>query len=67
MKIYKHYQQGFLTNDYLHDIYKDVLKDEIEYLYMIYCRNFFQDNKDYYKSVKDKLIKLINKYEDLYK
>ena len=42
MKIYKHYQQGFLTNEHLHYIYKDALKDEIEYLYMIYCRNFFQ-------------------------
>ena len=67
MSIYRHYQQGFLTNEHLHSIYKDVLKDEIEYLHMIYCINIFQDNKDYYKSVKDKLIKLIDKYEDLYK
>ena len=67
MKVYRHYQQGFLTNEYLHCIYEDVLKDEIEYLYMIYCRNFFQDKEEYYKSVKDKLIKLIDKYNELYK
>ena len=47
MKVYKHYQQGFLTNGHLHHVYKDVLKDEIEYLHMIYCRKFFQDKKDY--------------------
>ena len=28
MKVYKHYQQGFLTNEHLHCIYKDALKDE---------------------------------------
>ena len=67
MTIYKHYQQGFLTNEYLHDIYKDVLKDEIDYLHMVYCRNLFQDDKEYYKCVKNKLIKLIDKYNDLYK
>lgn len=64
MKIYKHYQQGFLTNEQLHYIYKDVLKDEIEYLHMIYCRNFFQNDKDYYKNVKNKLIELIDKYNE---
>ena len=67
MKVYRHYHQGFLSNDYLHDIYKDVLKDEIEYLHMIYCRNLFQNRKGYYKSVKNKLIKLIDKYNNLYK
>ena len=67
MKIYKHYQQGFLSNEHLQSIYKDVLKDEIEYLYMIYCRNFFPNRKDYYKTVKNKLIKLIDKYNELYK
>ena len=65
MKVYKHYQQGFLSNEYLHNIYKDELKDKIEYLHMIYCRNFFPSKKDYYKSVKDKLIKLIDKYNEL--
>ena len=67
MKVYKHYQQGFLSNECLHYIYKDYLEDEISYLHMIYCRNFFQDKEDYYKSVKDELIKLIDKYNDLYK
>ena len=67
MKVYRHYQHGFLTNEYLHCIYEDVLKDEIEYLHMIYCRNFFQDKEEYYKTVKDKLIKLIDKYNELYK
>ena len=67
MKVYRHYQQGILTNEYLHCIYEDVLKDKIEYLYMIYCRNFFQDKEEYYKSVKDKFIKLIDKYKELYK
>ena len=65
MKVYKHYQQGFLTNEHLHCIYKDALKDEIEYLHMIYCRNLFQNRKDYYKSVKNKLIKLIDEYKNL--
>ena len=67
MKVYRHYQQGFLTNECLHCIYEDVLKDEIEYLHMIYCRNFFPNKKDYYESVKNKLIKLIDKYNELYK
>ena len=67
MKVYRHYQQGFLTNEYLCDVYKDSLKDEIECLHRIYCRNFFQDKEEYYKSVKDKLIKLIDKYNELYK
>ena len=67
MKVYRHYQQGFLNNDYLHDIYKDVLEEEIDYLYMIYCRKFFQNKKDYYNAIKDKLIKLIDKYNELYK
>ena len=67
MKVYRHYQQGFLANEYLHSIYEDVLKDEIEYLHMIYCRKFFQDKEEYYKSVKNKLIKLIDKYNELYK
>ena len=66
IKVYKHYQQGFLTNEQLHDIYKDILKDEIENFHRIYCRNFFQGHEDYYKFVKDKLINLINKYNDLY-
>ena len=67
MKVYRHYQQGFLTNEYLHDVYKNVLKDEIECLYRVYCRNFFPNKKDYYVSVKNNLIKLIDKYNDLYK
>ena len=67
MKVYRHFQQGFLTNEHLHCIYEDVLKDEIEYLHMIYCRNFFPNKKDYYESVKNKLIKLIDKYNELYK
>ena len=67
MKVYKHYQQGFLTNEYLHCIYEDVLKDEIQYLHMVYCRNFFQDKKDYYTTVKNEMIKLIDKYNKLYK
>ena len=66
MKIYRHYQQGFLTNEHLHYIYKDILKEEIEYLHMIYCRNFFQNRKDYYESVKSKLIELIDKYHEMY-
>ena len=67
MKVYRHYQQGFLTNEYLYNIYKDVLKDEIQYLHMVYCRNFFQDNKDYYTTIKNEMIKLIDKYNELYK
>ena len=66
MKVYKHYQQGFLTNEHLHCIYKYTLKDEIEYLHMVYCRNFFQNRKDYYESVKNKLIELIDKYHEMY-
>lgn len=65
MKIYKHYQQGFLTNEQLNSIYKNVLKDKIDYLHMIYCRNFFQDHKDYYETVKTELITLIDKYNEL--
>ena len=30
MKIYKHYQQGFLTNEQLNSIYKNVLKDKMK-------------------------------------
>ena len=67
MKVYRHYLQGFLTNEYLHDVYKDSLKDEIQYLHMVYCRNFFQDKKDYYTTVKNEMIKLIDKYNKLYK
>ena len=67
MKVYRHYQQGFLTNEYLYNIYEDVLKDEIEYLHMVYCRNFFQDKKDYYTTIKNEIIKLIDKYNKLYK
>ena len=67
MKVYRNYQQGFLTNEYLDYIYEDVLKDKIQYLHMVYCRNFFQDKKDYYESVKNELIKLIDKYNELYK
>ena len=67
MKDYIHYQQGFLTNEYLHCIYEDVLKDEIQYLHMVYCRNFFQDKKDYYETVKNEMIKLMDKYNKLYK
>ena len=67
MKVYRHYQQGFLTNEYLRDVYKDSLKYELEYLHMIYCRKFFQDKEEYYSSVKDKLIKLIDKYNELNK
>ena len=67
MKVYRHYQQGFLTNEYLRDVYKDSLKDEIEYLHRIYCRNFFPNKKEYYTTVKNKMIKLIDKYNKLYK
>ena len=45
MKVYRHYQKGFLTNEYLSNVYKDGLKDEIECLYRIYCRNFFPIKK----------------------
>lgn len=65
MKTYKHYQQGFLTNEYLNNIYKNNLKEEIENLHRVYCRNFFPNRKDYYESVKNKLIKLIDKYNEL--
>ena len=67
MKVYTHYQQGFLTNEYLRNVYRDSLKDEIECLYRIYCRNFFPNKKDYYIIVENKLIKLIEKYNKLYK
>ena len=67
MKVFRHYQQGFLTNDYLDCIYEDVLKNEIQYLHMVYCRNFFPNKKDYYVNVQNKLIKLIDKYNELYK
>ena len=67
MKVYRHYQQGFLINEYLRDVYKDSLKDEIECLHRIYCRNFFPNKKDYYTTVKNELIKLIDKYNKLYK
>ena len=67
MKVYKHYQQGFLSNEYLDSFYEDVLKNEIQYLHMVYCRNFFQDKKDYYTTVKNEIIKLIDKYNKLYK
>ena len=67
MKVYRHYHQGFLTNEYLHCIYEDVLKDEIQYLHMVYCRNFFQHKKEYYETVKNKMIKLMDKYNKLYK
>ena len=60
-------QLTLLLPDYFIPVYKDSLKDEIEYLHMIYCRKFFQDKEEYYKSVKDKLIKLIDKYNELYK
>ena len=67
MKVYRHYQQGFLTNKYLRDVYKDILKDEIEYLHRIYCRIFFPNKKEYYTTVKNELIKLIDKYNKFYK
>ena len=67
MKVYRHYQQGNLTNEYLHDVYKDSLKHEIECLHRVYCRNFFPDKKYYYESVKNELINLMNKYNELYK
>ena len=67
MKVYRHFQQGFLTNEYLRNVYKDSLKDEIEYLHRIYCRNFFPNKKEYYTTVKNELIKLIDKYNKLYK
>ena len=66
LKVYKHYQQGFITNEHLHDIYKVDLEEKIDYLYMIYCRKFFQNKKDYYKNVKNKLIELIDKYNELF-
>ena len=53
MKVYRHYQQGFLTNEFLSNVYKDGLKDEIECLYRIYCRNFFPNKKDYYIIVEN--------------
>ena len=65
MKVYRHYQQGFLSNEYLRNVYKDSLKDEIECLHRVYCRNFFPNKKDYYKSMKDKLINLIDIYNSL--
>ena len=67
MKVYRHYQQRFLNNDYLHDFYKVVLEEEIDYLHMIYCRKFFQNKEDYYNAIKDKLIKLIDIYNELNK
>ena len=67
MKAYKHYQQGFLTNAHLQDVYKEILKDEIDYLHMIYCRNFFPNKKEYYETVKNNLKELIAKYNELYK
>ena len=46
---------------------KEELEEEIDYLYMVYCRNFFPDAKDYYENIKNELIKLIDKYNKLYK
>ena len=65
IKVYRYYQQGFLTNDYLQNIFIEDLKNKIDYLHMIYCRNFFPSKKDYYKTVKDEYEKLVYKYNEL--